>query len=150
MKPALRFVQEFEVLSDGHNVLAFLEALADLEIPKDFTRHIGLKRLLHDGSEALRCPHKLRVCRGDIKEAKSLKLAKERPVGCEMRQKTGHTAEAGIDVGQGDHRGSTGERSCCKQRKLINEIAKGRTAYRPAFIDLAWKGLLRDAQCFAE
>jgi len=75
MKPALRFIQEFEVFSDGHNVLAFFEALADLEIAKDFTRHIGLKRLLHDGAEALRCPRKLRVRRGDIKEAKSLKLA---------------------------------------------------------------------------
>ena len=150
MKPALRFIQEFEIFSDGHNVLAFFESLADLEIPKDFTRHIRLKRLLHDGAEALRCPRKLRVRRGDIKEAKSLKLAKERLVGCEMCQKTGHTSEAGIDVGQRDHRGSTEERCCCKQRKLIHEIAKGRTASRPAFIDLAWKELLRDAQFFAE
>src|ERR1700730_5380984 len=110
MKAALRFIQEFEVFSDGHNVLAFFEALADLEIPEDFTRHIGLKRLLHDGAEALRCPRKLRVRRGDIKESKSLKLAEERLVGCEMRQKTGHTSEAGIDIGQRDHRGSAGKR----------------------------------------
>src|SRR6266481_1532483 len=110
MKAALRFIQEFEVFSDGHNVLAFFEALADLEIPKDFTRHIRLKRLLHDCAEALRCPRKLRVRRGDINEAKRLKLAKERPVGCEMRQKAGDGSEAGIDEGQGDHRGSTEER----------------------------------------
>src|SRR6266853_5028132 len=111
MKAALRFIQEFEVLSDGNNVLAFLEALADLKISKDFTRHIRLKRLLHDGSEALRCPRKLRVRRGDIKEAKSLKLAKERLIGCEMRQEACDGSEAGIDVGQRDHRGSTVEAS---------------------------------------
>ena len=75
MKPALRFIQEFEVFSDGHNVLAFFEALADLEITKDFTRHIRLKRLLHDGTEPLCHPRKLSVGRGYIKEAKSLKLA---------------------------------------------------------------------------
>jgi len=67
-----------------------------------------------------------------------------------MCQKTGHTSEAGIDVGQRDHRGSTGERCRCKQRKLIHEIAKGRTASRPAFVEPAWKELLRDAQFFAE
>src|SRR6266853_2325242 len=145
MKAALRFIQEFEVLSDGNNVLAFLEALADLKISKDFTRHIRLKRLLHDGSEALRCPRKLRVRRGDMKEAKSLKLAKERPVGREMRQKTCDGSEAGIDEGQGDHRGSTEERCRYKQRELIHEIAKGRTASRPAFVEPAWKELLCDA-----
>src|SRR5260370_13554577 len=111
MKAALRFIQEFEVFSDGHNVLAFFEALADLEIPKDFTRHIRLKRLLHDGAEALRCPRKLRVRRGDIKEAKSLKLAKERPVGCEMGQKACDGSQAGIDEGQRDHRESNEERA---------------------------------------
>src|ERR1700687_1439445 len=105
MKTALRFVQEFEVLRHWHNVLAFFEPLADPKISKDFTRHIRLKRLLHDCAEALRCPRKLRVRRGDIKEAKSLKLAKQRPVGCEMRQKACDGSEAGIDVGQRDHRG---------------------------------------------
>src|SRR6266478_3531749 len=139
MKPALRFVQEFEVLRDRHNVLAFFESLADLEIPKDFTRHIRLKRLLHDGAEALRCPRKLRVRRGDIKEAKSLKLAKERLIGCEMGQKACDGSEAGIDEGQGDHRGDTEERCRYKQRELIHEIAKGRTASRPAFVEPAWK-----------
>src|ERR1700682_6140754 len=126
MKAALRFIQEFEVFRDGHNVLAFFESLADLEIPKDFTRHIRLKRLHHDRAEPLRCPRKLRFRRGDIKEAKSLKLAKERPVGCEMRQKACDGSEAGIDEGQGDHRGSTEERGRYKQRELIHEIAKGR------------------------
>ena len=67
-----------------------------------------------------------------------------------MCQKTGHTSEAGIDVGQRDHRGSAGERCRYKQRKLIHEITNRRTASRPAFIDLAWKELLRDAQFFAE
>src|SRR6202521_6309558 len=119
MKTALRFVQEFKIRCHRHDVLAFFEALADLEIPKDFTRHIGLKRLLHDGAEALRCPRKLRVRRGDIKEAKSLKLAKERLVGCEMRQKACDGSEAGIYKGQGDHRESTEERCRYKQRELI-------------------------------
>src|ERR1700676_2824378 len=67
-----------------------------------------------------------------------------------MCQKTSHTSEAGIDVGQGNHRGSTGERCRCKQRKLIHEIAKGRTAFRSSFVEPAWKELLRDAQFFAE
>jgi hypothetical protein len=34
MKTALRFIQEFEVRRHRHDVLAFFEALADLEIPK--------------------------------------------------------------------------------------------------------------------
>src|SRR5882762_5796653 len=139
MKPALRFVQEFEVLRDRHNVLAFFEPLADLKIPKDFARHIRLKRLLHDGTEVLACPRKLRVGRGYIKEAKSLKLPEERLVGCEMRQKACNGSEAGIDKGQGDHRGRSGERWRYKERELIHEIAKGRTASRSAFVDPAWK-----------
>src|ERR1700674_4056346 len=67
-----------------------------------------------------------------------------------MCQEAGHTSEGGIDVGHRDHRGSAGERCRCKQRKLIHEITNRRTASRPAFIDLAWKELLRDAQFFAE
>src|SRR5260370_40917010 len=67
-----------------------------------------------------------------------------------MCQKTGHTSEARIDVGQRDHRGRAGERCRYKQRKLIDEITNRRTASLPAFIDLAWKELLRDAQFFAE
>src|ERR1700687_2838339 len=145
MKSALRFVQEFEVLRHRHDVLAFFEALAVLEISKDFTRHIGLKRSLHDGAEAPRCPRKLRVRRGDIKEAKSLKLAKERLIGCEMGQEACDGSEAGIDEGQGDHGGSAGEKCPYKQRELIHEIAKGRTASRPAFVKPAWKELLCDA-----
>src|SRR5216684_3413691 len=106
MKPALRLVQEFEVLRHRHNVLAFFEALADLEIPKDFARHIRFKWLLHDGAKPLGRPRKLTVRRRDIKEAKSLKLAKERLIGCEMCQEACDGSEAGIDVGQRDHRGS--------------------------------------------
>ena len=131
MKAALRFVQEFEVLRHRHNVLPFFESLADLEISQDFARHIGLERLLHDEAEALRCPRKLGVCRGYIKEAKSLKLAKERLVGCEMCQKACDGSEAGIDEGQRDHRGRSGERCRSKEGELIHEIAKGRTASGP-------------------
>src|SRR5258708_40091092 len=109
MKAALRFIQEFEVFGDGHNVLAFFEALADLEIPKDLTRHIRLKRVLHDSAEALRCLRKLRVRRGDIKKGKSLKLAKERPVGCEMRQKACDASVAALDEGHCDRMSSTEE-----------------------------------------
>ncbi len=111
VKPALRFIQEFEVFSDGHNVLAFFEALADLKISKDFARHIRFKRFLHDGAKLLGRPRKLTVRRRDIKEAKSLKLAKERLIGCDMCEEACDGSEAGIDVGQRDHRGSTVEAS---------------------------------------
>jgi len=67
-----------------------------------------------------------------------------------MCQKSGHTSEAGIDVGQRDHRGSAWERCRYEQRKLIHEITNRWTASRPAFIDLAWKELPSDAQFFAE
>src|SRR4029077_12234508 len=101
-------------------VLVCFEALADLEIPKEFARHIRLKRLLHDGAEPFCRPRKLSVRRGYIKEAKSLKLAKQRLVGPKVRHETSDGSEAGINVRQGDHRGSTGKRWCEKQGKLIH------------------------------
>ena len=67
-----------------------------------------------------------------------------------MGQKSRDGSEPGINVRQGDHRGSAREGRGKKQWEFVHEIANGGTASRPALINLAWKKLLRDVQFFAE
>ena len=59
----------------------------------------------------------------DVVEPQVRQLAEEREIGLEVRVQTVETAKAGIDKGEGDHRG--GRAWDKKHREFIDEIAVG-------------------------
>src|SRR5438309_8796861 len=146
MKAPPRLLEEFQVFGNGHDILVALPLSAHLEVTEDLARDVGFERPLYQGTETLLGILKIGVLRGDIEKPETLELPEEPLVSTQMRNEMGRCFKAGIHVAQGDHRRSTRERRRKKQGKLVDEIAEGGIAIKPALVNLGRQRVLGDPQ----
>ena len=104
-EPSLGVISENQITFGQGGVLLEIPSLANLEVPQDVLRRVGLERNCDEGVEQFLCLFEVGICPSEVQESELGKLPEERQVGFQVMNKIGQACLGPLKVCERHHRG---------------------------------------------